>query len=129
MVALQKLLVVLQKIMDCPDKDSLEYKELIKDLPMGYEKSYHRLIQYGAIMIICLHTGRRGREGIDELTKSHFMKKTTEEDGVHYAKIKGELSKNHSKDDQNLDEGGVIPFAENELGKFKLNIDFFLILC
>ena len=64
MYKLQALLVVLQQIMECEDKKSTEYEYLMTKLPEGYRNSYHRLLQYGAMFILCLHCARRGREGM-----------------------------------------------------------------
>lgn len=47
------------------EKDYEKYKNLIKQLPNGYENEYHRLLQYGMLVIICLHFARRGGEGIN----------------------------------------------------------------
>ena len=45
------------------EQEPLKYQNLIQQLPQEYRNSYHRLIQYGAMFILCLHTARRGREG------------------------------------------------------------------
>ena len=50
--------------MECDkNQEPQKYQSLIQHLPQGYKDSYHRLTQYGAMFIICLHTVRRGREG------------------------------------------------------------------
>ena len=39
-----------------------------------------------------------------------------EENGWHWEQIKLQLLKNHTKDSENLEQGGVIPFVTNEYG-------------
>ena len=61
---------------------------------------------------IAHHFARRGQEGIDMLTKDHF--KIFEDEGrKFFKKILGEVSKNHSMDDQDMQIGGIIPILEN----------------
>jgi hypothetical protein len=51
--------------MECDKKkENKKYKNLVQQLPNGYENEYHRLLQYGMMVIICLHFARRGGEGI-----------------------------------------------------------------
>lgn len=54
--------------------------------------------------------------GIDKLTKGHFEKKYDDENGWYFEQIKLQLLKNHRKDSENLEQGGVIPFVTNEHG-------------
>ena len=61
------MLSLLQQIMECDKSRHLEYQSLIQKLPQDYKNTYHRLIQYGAMFIVCMHTARRGREGIGKL--------------------------------------------------------------
>ena len=76
-------------------KDSAEYKKLVAELPDGYQDRYHFLLQYAAGYLLLSLFARRGREGIDTLTKKHFEKVFDEEENYSYwAKTKGELSKN-----------------------------------
>ena len=78
------------------DKISPDYQKLVAKLPKGYENCYHFLIQYGVVFIVLSLFGRRAREGIDFLTKSHFQKKYDEENNYSYwKKVLGETSKNY----------------------------------
>ena len=50
------------------------------------------------------------------MTRSHFQKIDDEEVGLHYAKYKFQLTKQHQKDSQNIKIGGLISFEENDEG-------------
>ena len=54
------------------DGDEIAYKESLKNLPSEFRNSYHILLLWGAQYIITTFDLRRGREGIQELTKGHF---------------------------------------------------------
>ena len=56
-------------------------------------------------------------QGIDGITKSHFKKKYDSKTKIfYYAKVGSERSKNHQRDDEDLEIGGIIPFVTNERG-------------
>ena len=63
MIKLLDLMTLLQQIMECEkEKEKTKYNSLVEQLPQEYKNSYHKLIQYGAMFILCLHTARRARE-------------------------------------------------------------------
>jgi hypothetical protein len=116
LVKIFRLLAVLHKLM-IVDKQGEEYANLLKELPVAYIDRYHELIQYGFIFTIALHWCRRAREGLAELTIEHLAKRFDEETKKWYwTKVIGEKTKNHQKDSQNLDFGGVILFDESVEG-------------
>ena len=93
--AIMNLMKLLQEILRC-DKNSPKYKELVEKLPEGYQDYSHFLVQKVMVYILLSLIGRRGREGLDSLTKSHFEKMFDEENNYcHWARVKGEKSKNH----------------------------------
>lgn len=64
LIKLMELLAKLQKVMEADkEKDAAKKKEWIQKLPVEYINCYHKLLQYAAMMIICMHFARRGREG------------------------------------------------------------------
>ena len=93
--SIMDLLKILQAIMRSK-KDTPEYMENVKKLPLEYQDSYHFLMHYAIIFLLLALFARRGREGIDSLTKSHFEKKFDKKNNYYfYQKVKGELTKNH----------------------------------
>ena len=94
------------------------YHQLTEELPEEYRESWHVLLPYAAMCLICLLTGRRAREGLDQLKKSDFQKVYDSETNTHfYQKIRGELTKNHRQTSEDLTKGGKIFFKDNALGK------------
>ena len=95
------------------------YQQLIEELTCEeYKESWHVLLPYCAMALICLLTGRRAREGLDQLKKSDFQKVYDSETKMHfYQKIRGELTKNHRQTSEDLTKGGKIFFKDNALGK------------
>ena len=69
-----------------------------------------------AIVILQVHLGRRGREGIDLLKKTDFEIFEHPTVGRYFQKIVGESSKNHKSDSEVLEAGGVIMFETNHFG-------------
>ena len=97
MVLLRKLQAIFRAAKNF-GKNSAEYKKAVAELAEladGYQNRYHFLLQYAAGYLLLSLFARRGREGIDTLTKKHFEKVFDEEENYSYwAKTKGELSKN-----------------------------------
>ena len=59
---------------------------------------------------------RRGAEGIEFLTKDHVKVLTDEDTGERYIKkVLGEESKNHKHDSEDMENGGIILFEENDV--------------
>lgn len=84
------------------------------ELPAAYQTKPNLLMQHAVTIIVILSDLRRGREGLAELRKDHFEKKVDHETGQHYfQKTKGELSKNHRNDKENLDNNGLIIKTDN----------------
>ena len=94
---LNELLILLQKIMNCKNKDDTEYKMLISKLPKGYQDSYHKLLQWSMIYVILFAFARRASEGVDALTTRHFEKVYDEENTIISLKLCIKLSKIISK--------------------------------
>ena len=91
--------------------------DAVSKLPQEYQGSYHYLLQHMVQFLLTLFDVRRGQEGIDSLTKTHFKKEHYQEGGYDiYRKVKGEQSKNHHQDGENFDNSGIIPCNENEFG-------------
>ncbi len=88
--------------------------ELWNDLPDSYQSKPNLLMQHAVTVTIILADLRRGREGLAELQKDHFEKKVDHETGQHYfQKTKGELSKNHRTDKENMENTGLIIKTDN----------------
>ena len=124
---IQELMIILLKLMRS-DKTNIDaadiqpgyksYQQLKEELPEEYKESWHILLPYAAMALICLLTGRRAREGLDQLKKSDFQKVYDSETKMHfYQKIRGELTKNHRQTSEDLTKGGKIFFKDNALGK------------
>ena len=45
------------------EKGSAKYHRLVAELPLEYQKEYHRLYQFGAMYILGMNFAKRGREG------------------------------------------------------------------
>ena len=92
--SINELAMLLQEIMECKDKNTDEYRELIKKLPEGYQNCYHVLVLKVVIYIVLILFARRAKERLDTLTKAHYVKKyDDEEDYYFWAKVRGERSK------------------------------------
>ena len=64
LIGILEFLGFLEELMECDkEKEKQKYQSLVAKLPEVYKNGYHKLIQYGAMFIICLFTARRGREG------------------------------------------------------------------
>ena len=81
--AIHKLLGHLQKVMrHRKNGDPVSYEAALKDLPHEYKHKYHELIVLGAQYTITKFDVRRGREGIELLTKNHY--EIVEENGFRF---------------------------------------------
>ena len=89
------------------------YDEEVAKLPEGFQHSYHELLKWHAQFVVTWFGCRRGREGIAELPKDAYRKKSSDVTGMsYYQKFVSESSKNHQADKED-DAGGVIPFFES----------------
>ena len=94
--AMFDLIAKLQAIMSVEDKKTQKYKDLVAKLPLEDRNNYHFLIQYSAGYLFMSMFARRGSQGIDELTKSHFEVVVDKENNLKFwQKVRGELSKNN----------------------------------
>jgi hypothetical protein len=97
------------------NQSSSRYGQLIDELPPTWRHKYHYLAQYGAMFVLMTQLCRRGREGIVKLEKNDFQTFTDPDSGLrYYKKIVGRQEKNHKDDDENLENGGLILFQDNE---------------
>ena len=119
---IQKLLVVMTKLMKLEDRTGDAYEELQAELPPQYRDLWHELLPFGDLFIITMCTGRRGRQGLYEMKKDMFK---IVEDDEHESGRKafkqeyGELTKNQQMTDEDIRKGGSIPFEE--MAETKLN--------
>ena len=58
---------------------------------------------------------RRGQEGLISLT-TDFYEKMSSGKFTFYRKKRGEMTKNHRTDDEDIRNAGLIPFHEDEQG-------------
>ena len=67
--------------------------------------------------IIVLYDCRRGQEGLVNMTKDFFTKVWDDNTQLfHYEKTRGQSSKNHDADSEDLSNSGIILFSEDEFG-------------
>ena len=119
---LSKLMSTMHKILKCKDKTTAEYKNLVSLLPKDYQNSYHKLLVWLAMYDVMLAFGLRGREGIKNFKRAHFVKKFDEEENCHFWKQEKFVStKTMKRESQKKETGGIIPFIEIDgvnLGEF-----------
>ena len=109
------LLAIIHDLMTA-DPNHESYEELIKQLPEEIQGKFHYYAQYGAMLIIMQFMARRGREGMAKLKKTDFEIIEDENGERFYKKVRGELTKNHRVDSENLDIGGIITFQVSPEG-------------
>ena len=81
--AIHKLLGNLLTVMkNRKNGDPTSYEESLKLLPNEYKHNYHELLVAAVQYIVTNFDLQRGREGIEKLTKSHFVQ--VEENGVKF---------------------------------------------
>ena len=65
------------------------------------------------MFIMMLYDCRRGQEGIEHIKKDAYKKKHNSVVGLDFwCKARGELSKNHRLDTEDLNDSGIIHFFE-----------------
>lgn len=100
------------KVLECRGTDA--YDDALEQLPDNYQDTYHELLQMSVIFSIMSFDIRRGREGLCKMTKDTYVKKFNDNLNMHYyLKTRGELSKNHQADSEDLQNAGIIPFFED----------------
>ena len=83
--SLHRMLANLQNVMKYRNESQLgSYQEALNLLPNEYKNTYHILLVLGAQYIVTTYDIRRGREGIEFLTKKHFQ--VAEENGFKFYK-------------------------------------------
>ena len=86
--AIHKLLGNLQTLVrHRKNGDPVSYETALKKLPHEYKHTYHLLIVNGAQYTVTKFDARRGQEGIELLTKSHY-EIVEENDFKFYKKVK-----------------------------------------
>ena len=80
----------LQKVMrHRKNGDPVSYEAALKNLPYEYKHTYHELMVNGAQYTVTKFDIRRGQEGIELLTKSHY--EIVEENGFKFYKKVGNI--------------------------------------
>ena len=85
-------------------------EKYLAKIPPQFHSHLHRLLQWGAAMVLNFYEVRRGSENLDELKASSF--KVFEDDNYHFKYIKktvSESDKNHPQG-TNVRCNGVIPY-------------------
>ena len=83
MVAIFRMAAVHQELFEARlEMDEERYKAALGKIPLEYQDKYH--VSFALLMqfMITLHDGRRGAEGIELLTKSHW--KIVDQNGKKY---------------------------------------------
>ena len=95
----------------------LETKDLkhLCSLPQDYKDHPVKLLQYSVIFSIIILDVRRGREGLADLPKDCYTL-CREESFQFFKKSRGEGSKNHQSDSENLGNNGIIAFCQGSHG-------------
>lgn len=87
-----------------PGSDHFSAEEKFK-----FTENYHTLLQMAVQFILTLFECRRGCEGLDSLTKDHYrLDVDPASNKKFYRKVIGESSKNNSRDDENMENMGII---------------------
>ena len=115
---LAKIYTLLSAIHDLMtgDPNDPTYDDILTRIPEEIHDKFHFYAQYGCMMIIMSFFARRGREGMADLKISDFEIITDDFGNRFYRKNRGELSKNHRTDSEDLDIGGLITFEVNAEG-------------
>ena len=94
-----------------------EYEHMLQNLPEESREDYHYLLQKAVMYILVLFDCRRGQEGMAAMNKDFFSKEWDENTQMfRYEKAKGETSKNHQNDSEDLSNTGIILFNTDEFG-------------
>ena len=92
-------------------KDSL----YLNSLPKVYQDHPVRLLQHSVVFSIIILDVRRGREGLADLSKDSYS--LCHQEGLQFfKKSRGEGSKNHQSDSEDLGNNGIISFAQGSHG-------------
>ena len=94
-----------------------EYEEMLQNLPESCRENYNDLLHKAVLYIVVLFDCRRGQEGLAAMNKDFFSKEWDENtQKFRYEKAKGEASKNHQADSEDLSNTGIILFETDEFG-------------
>ena len=113
---LQKIYELLNNVKDALENRGVEdYTEtFLARIPTQYHSQLHRLLQYGAALVLNFYEVRRGVENLDELKARSFQVIEDQNFVFKYIKkVVSEADKNHSGG-TNVRCNGVIPFMEVE---------------
>ena len=91
------------------------YEAELDKLPPAYRNTWHELLRLHAQFAVHIFEARRAREGVAELKKSSYKKKTDPMGLEYYQNCVGELTKNHRQDKEDRRKG-LIPFVNHENG-------------
>ena len=108
----------LQRVLNA--RDCHEYEYMLQNLPEKCRDNYHDLLQKAVLYIVIMFDCRRGLEGLAAMDRNFFSKEwdeTTQK--FHYEKTKGETSKNHQADSEDLSNSGIILFETDEFWTVK----------
>ena len=98
-------------------RDCHEYEHMLQNLPEKCRNAYHDLLQKAVMYILVMFDCRRGQEGLAALNKDFFSKAWDENtQKFRYEKARGEASKNHHTDSEDLSNSGIILFDTDEFG-------------
>ena len=94
-------------------RNELEYQEALDQLPPMWRSKFAELLCFTIQYMITTMDIRRGQEGIQNMPKNFYEKH--EEGGLKFfAKARGEATKNHPVESQNLDNSGLILFHQSK---------------
>ena len=98
-------------------RDCHEYEHMLQNLPAKCRDNYHDLLQKGVMYILIMFDCRRGLEGLAAMDKDVFQKQWDENtQRFRFEKTKGEASKNHQNDSEDISNSGIILFDTDEYG-------------
>ena len=93
------------------------YEEELQKLPEKCRNNYNDLLQKAVMYIVVMYDCRRGLEGLVKMTRDFFAKKwDPNTEMFRYEKTRGEGSKNHDKDSEDVSNSGVILFSTDQYG-------------
>ena len=83
-------------VLEARISDKTKLQDAVSRLPQQYHGSYHYLLQSMVQFVMTMFDVRRGKDGLDMLTKDHFQKCHYTQGGYdYYKKVLSEESKNH----------------------------------
>lgn len=129
---LEKIYDLLSSVVDAIENrgDKDYYNTYLSKIPPYYHNQLHRVLQWGAAMMLIFFEVRRGKENLDEM--KHNVFKVIEDETYEFKyikKFKSEADKNHPMEGTNTKCSGVLPFINvgNKLNPghlFELDISF-----